>query len=432
MEDTRCNAPPVGAPKEAPPMQELKLVTMTVETTIGHHLNLEVVSRYIPLDDVLVGVKCRGVTRGTVRNTESKTMKNVCSFNAFVGKAINTKLFNNGKINNVGCVEPNQGVVITQRLVRLVRGVRGHHVYHVNTAVLADERLKKNFKEVAKQFCSIVPFLLDALELTHLTVECFTPSTNPNSAYHNADKLLVSSPEHAKEYVYMLLVIDVAKRYYAREDILQAGADGNACGAFIRWLHTCSDPERTHLSAVFPAYIDFDCEIPFTGAYKINLINKGTHCNFLVNRDKLTELLAESPEVHEVKYDNGRFSGVMVSLRTPPELVIDPQKRLMMIIVFNTGKINITSTQTHEQVDYAFRFIERFCKERYDHIVSREEYNNHLLEYQMTLPDKHRIDPAPDGTPGYILNKRTIIMNPRNVRLLAELSLLDKYRPPTP
>ena len=101
--------------------------------------------------------------------------------------------------------------------------------------------------------------------------------------------------------------------------------------------------------------------------------------------------------------------------------------KVIKIIVFNTGKINITAASTHEQVQEGYSFIEKICHERFEELLLKCEYQNKKKEYEDSLPDQQYIGTINDQS-YYLLNKTRILSNPRNVRWLHNLGIIDKYR----
>ena len=100
-------------PKSAPAPAPLKLVTMTIDMRLHRYLNLDVISKHVPLvapeQPGIVGVRFRDIRRGHhmkaaesgPANLGSGRFKNQCTFIVNTGdKLINTKVFNNGEIVN--------------------------------------------------------------------------------------------------------------------------------------------------------------------------------------------------------------------------------------------------------------------------------------------------------------------------------------------
>jgi hypothetical protein len=125
------------------------------------------------------------------------------------------------------------------------------------------------------------------------------------------------------------------------------------------------------------------------------------------------------PDVVDCEYDKNKYPGVITEYNTPTKVV--------KIILFNTGKINITSTQTQEQVDQAFQFITRICNDYFDKLLLESEYHNKIKEYEDKLPMQFYVGVVEDQQ-YYLLKKSSITSNPRNVRFLKLKSLSNMYR----
>ena len=132
----------IAIPDEAPEMAPLKLITMTVKLNISACLNLDVISRYVKLDDQIIGVSYRdNIIRGACASKKgqeekeiecytsdsiSGKFKNQCTFIVDIGeKRINTKVFNNGKLVNVGCKAPEHALTVAEILVKAFKSVEG-------------------------------------------------------------------------------------------------------------------------------------------------------------------------------------------------------------------------------------------------------------------------------------------------------------------
>lgn len=416
----------IEAPTVVPPMRPLKLVTMTVQTNVNTYLNLDVVSTQLALDSMFVGIKCKGVVRGQVENEKSQTMKNVCSFNCNMGKKINAKLFNNGKINNVGCLDPEQGVKITQHMVKRLSGLHGVVFYkatdYLTTVQEKNSNPKKAFKEFCKRYSILIPFLVQDLQLVELDALMFV---EPELTYRYFANALKENELFLKEFNYLVLVIEILKKYFPEDTLGLEYFD--MVQVIVTLITACTNDDQTIVTGEFPAYVS---EIPsYDNSYRINLINKGTHCNFYVNRDALHRLItSDHTHVCGADYDMERYAGVIIRLKMPQELVINPKKQVIKVIIFNTGKINITSTQTHEQVQYAYNYISTFLKDHFNEVLFRIEYENKKRDYEALLPNKYPLKELENGSKMFLLNKRKILSNPRNVRLLNDLGLLQDYK----
>ena len=55
------------------------------------------------------------------------------------------------------------------------------------------------------------------------------------------------------------------------------------------------------------------------------------------------------------------------------------------------------------------------------------EYTNKIKEYEDSLPTKFEVGEV-EGQQYYLLKKTSIMSNPRNLRILKKIGLIDKYK----
>ena len=117
-------------------------------------------------------------------------------------------------------------------------------------------------------------------------------------------------------------------------------------------------------------------------------------------------------------YNKTNYPGVVIEYQVPDKTV--------KIIVFSTGKINITSANTNEQVHHAYEFIKKICRDYFDKLLLESAYEVKQQEYENSLPDQHYVG-CFNSNNYCLLRKKNILFNPRNVRVLHEMKLLNKY-----
>ncbi len=454
-------------PAEPPALDPLKLVTMTISANISQCFNLDVISRYIVLDDTLLGIHYRDIHRGagtdstelaatpdesasSAEDVDAKSgrFKNQCTFAISDGnKIINTKLFNNGKMVNVGCKHPDQAVFTAEQIISKITGpIKGSVTYNIpqNLKGKTFKELKKFFKDdLRKKFGSLLPLLVCRLGFT-TDLSCFSTDIGADEGFNKFMEKCNGDQGFVKEILHMFTIISILKCYTHEQD-LQEHFNTEAFQDLLTAIVEHTNAEATSITYDFPAYlsssnkhapnpqisfdsqnpqISFDSQNPQISfdsrTVKIVLINKSTKCGYFINRTELQRVLTQYPEIVQCKFDKSKYPGVLAQYQTTDGKVIK-------IIVFNTGKINITAASTHEQVQEGYNFIEKICKERFSELLLKCEYQNKKKEYEDSLPDQQYIGTINEQS-YYLLNKTRILSNPRNVRWLHNLGIIDKYR----
>lgn len=153
-------------PKVVPLAAPLKLVTMTIDMSLGRYLNLDVIARHVSLSTDssigLAGARFRDIRRGNFKeattpepdscsrtSSSSGRFKNQCTFIVNIGeKTINTKVFNNGEIVNVGCKSTTHATDVASIFADAIHGLRGHVTYDV-----PEQFRNKNLKSITRTSC---------------------------------------------------------------------------------------------------------------------------------------------------------------------------------------------------------------------------------------------------------------------------------------
>lgn len=400
-------------PQTCPNMDPLKLITMTIESRINTHINLDVVANFLECNDMMVALKYQKIKKGLYENTDDGIFKNQCSFLMNMnGKKINVKLFNNGKTIHVGCLTSKHCTDGTTYVIDAINNLSGTMYYDLSN-IINTKRQKKFFTDMKRTHLDLMEDLVDYMELCDFDRRCLVAPRDGNLDYMMFLESL-KSKSFVKEFSFIIMLINIFEKYFDK-DHLPSLEEALQFPKFQQVMEHIRAGPRDFIECVFPAHINEP--VVYDMRYEIRLINKGTDCNFFVDREACYNLLPRQSNVTGIKYNKERYAGVITTLQ-----VDDGHK--VKIILFNTGSINITSAKTHEQIEQAYDFIKSFCKNNFDRIIFRREYDNIRHEYESSLPDIHH-----DETSGYfLLNKRSIIANPRLVRLLNRLNLLDKYR----
>ncbi len=434
----------LAIPTEAPAMAPLKLVTMTVDSCICNvsgkplNLNLDVIARHTPLDDKIVSIKYRDMVRSSEQtpgataetgidyhtDTGSGRFKNQCTFIINVGeKRINTKFFNNGKMVNAGCKSPEHAVITSNLLVNLICDMEGLVIYDIPEKITV-KNLKKFFKDdLRKKFGELLQLLVCELEMD-TNIEPFDTSLGADDSYKIFIEELEDNPNYESDIMYLHTIINILKCYYNEKDLVSSFNDPEF--KYLLFMITeHSDREKHEISCEFPSYLNNKTPIVFNPhTIETVLINKSTNCGYYINRKSLLELLNSDRKILKCTFDKNRYPGVIAEYDS-----VDPdtgQVKRVKIIIFNTGKINITAARTHQQIQLAYDFISGFCRDNFDELVSSNEYRNKTKEYEDSLPVQHYVGIVEDQQ-YYLLKKSSIISNPRNIRFLNTQKLLTCY-----
>ena len=70
---------------------------------------------------------------------------------------------------------------------------------------------------------------------------------------------------------------------------------------------------------------------------------------------------------------------------------------------------------TNEQVHHAYEFIKKLFCNYFDKLLLESAYENKEQEYEKSLPNQHYVG-CFNGNNLYLLRKKNILINPRNVR----------------
>lgn len=436
-------------------LDPLKLLTITTMANVDTYFNLDVISHYIPLDKTIIGIHYRGLHRGLLvkplpgedgddddetepdesesqsnlpsidvdfDSKKSGQFKNQCTFIINDGtKLINTKLFNNGKIINTGCMDPQQAVFTANLILGRIFNMNGILTYNIPTKLKCKctKDLKKFYKDdLRKKFTDLIRLLVQYLNL-ETDLNCFDPKYSADKSFAEFLTACESNPSFIKDIMYVYSIITILKFYYKDTEITTHFRD-ESCQSLLAIITASTNFETGIISYDFPAYLNNHLPIKFDrNTVGIVVINKSTTCGYFINRKVLHDIMSLQPNVSACEYDKSKYPGVITSFVTT-------SGKKIKIIVFNTGKINITAANTHEQCQEGYEFIKNICIDHFDELLMVSEYKNKKKEYEDSLPDQHYMGLV-NGQEYYLLHTVRILSNPRNVRFLHKLGMIDKY-----
>lgn len=419
-------APAEIALVEIPVTSDPKLITMTIDFKLNTHINIDVAIRYIPLDNEIVGKAYGDYYEGNIKHKktpsiplddiDNKRFKNQCTFVINIGeKLINTKVFNNGKLVNVGCKDVRHAYKTAEILANKFHNLTGLLRYPILTEIPPNKGIKKYFKdELRKRWGDLLQML--AYQMNYpMDMELLSESLTADIAYKKFYRDLEDN--NIQDIMYLVTLIHILKRYFPEKEDNVLLIDFLDHPDFQYLLSQLI--ENTHegyIEMVFPCYIHEEIPIILNQEnIKVDLINHTVNCNYELDRLKLIECLTESEDIDEqIVYDPETYPGVLAS-HVPTGTTI---------IFFNTGRINITSAQTFQQVDQVYQFVKNFCFKNYQRMVRT------ILKPQITenddMPTQFPICQT-QGKQYYLLKKSHIMANPRNIYLLKKFGLLEHY-----
>lgn len=376
-------------PKKVPEMSPLKLVTMTIDTRTNQMLNLDVIARYCPINERILGIKYLKIKKGAY-SLESKEgrFKNQCTFRVDVGaKIVNTKLFNNGEIVIVGCKDVKHAHIATDILLESIRGMKGHLEYIIPDK-FNKKTPKKFYKDEVKKNIELYRFIASAIGIKE---EIF-----------DSEELFLE--KYTKEEVlYINKLVTILKSYFVISD------NFDEIKPMVYKL--ISYTEGNKIRGIFPSYIPSNRKL-IPCDFRTVLINNTTNCNYYINRDVLVDLVKGRDDIW-CEYNKNRYPGVIIQYNTCGKKT--------KIIVFDTGKINFTAATTFEQVDSCYKFIKELCEKNFKDLLFKQKYINRMMDKKDQMPDKVHKDGVILLRKGYILN------HPRNVKVISELKMIGLY-----
>lgn len=414
----------ITMPDEAPEASELKLIMMTIGFLLDTHINLDVANKFIELDEQIVkkgGNKVGG-------------FKNQCTFNIKLpDKEVNIKVFNNGKLVNVGCKKIEHAFQTAEILAKRFHNLKGTIRYDIPSRFPENKGVKKYFKdEIRKRWGDMIQTLICHMNMD-IDLDMFADTQSADQAYKQFLKERESNPQLEKDLMYLLTIINIMRRYFPETeketdfkmlDFFDNPDFQQLLAQIIDNTFTEIDennPDKTskgYIEMVFPCYLHEEIPIKLDNTrIKIDLINHGVNCNYYLDRLKLIELLKKCDKVSdEIVFDPEVYPGV----------ISQHIKTKVKIIFFNTGKINITAAKRFEDVEEVYQFTKDFCRDNYHELVREKGYISKQNEYMDEMPNQFSLGQIHDKQ-YYLLKKSHILANPRNIYLLKKHGLLDCY-----
>ena len=166
---------------EPPVMDPLNLVTMTIGVKVKQNFNLKVIAEKMEVDNKVTGNKYLSVKKGDYK--KDGNFKNQCTFNINVGdKIVSTKLFNNGKIVNVGCLSKEHARITTKIVLERIQNMEHEVEYYVPDNFNGKHPKKFLKGDILKKYGSLYQFLIKRFDMkTDLSL--FEPGLSANESF---------------------------------------------------------------------------------------------------------------------------------------------------------------------------------------------------------------------------------------------------------
>jgi TATA-box binding protein (TBP) (component of TFIID and TFIIIB) len=426
-------------PLISPEMSPLNLVTMTVNFHLKKNLNLKVIAEGLDIDKNIKGIKYQSIYKGSYavqinkkkssKKRNAGSFKNQCTFRIDVGdKEVNTKLFNNGNMVNAGCLSEQHAITTTKTIIDKIHNIEKEICYEIPPSFI-NKNINKFFKDdIRKRNSLLYQTLITYFELD-TNLECFDPCMSNEDCFPIFRYLADNDKTFQSDIMYINTVISILKSYYNDDICLLSVFDTPEFQYLLYLIETGTNRSKNIIKAVFPSYLNNHEKIDLDlSEIRIDLINQSTKCNYKLKREKLYEIINDMiPKnitddmvyyVSSCIYDKSNYAGVKIQYVVPNKTV--------KIIVFDTGKINITATKSHQQVVDAYNFIKEICSKHFHSLLLKTSYVTESSG-ENELPDQH-FTGSDSSYSYYLLRKKNILENPRNVRILHEMGLLDFYK----
>jgi TATA-box binding protein (TBP) (component of TFIID and TFIIIB) len=103
---------------------DYKVSTITLCTSIpGCELNTFNISKYLPINDFVIGIGYNGVTRGEYPKGKKSFYNQVSILVKYNGKLVNVKVFKNGSLQVTGCKTEQDGKGIYEKLYSILKEI---------------------------------------------------------------------------------------------------------------------------------------------------------------------------------------------------------------------------------------------------------------------------------------------------------------------
>ena len=435
----------MNIPKIAPEASPLKFVTMTVCNSLDAFINLWVLAKHYQLpvlkegEEGIVGIKFEDIIRGKIKLKKKKKkrtndtakskrftdFKHQCTLIIHcLGKDINVKVFNNGRMVCTGCNNVKQADVAAKIISEALCDLQGELSYGIPVK-FTSSNLKKTHKHDILEFSTAIELISHELNM-NLNIELFNPSLSKSDSFQLFTDELEEDDQFEQDLCYILTLLSILKTYYGKEYVHHAESLKDFGELFDMLIEHTSDNEIT---MPFLSYLNNKVSIKTSPErVQTSMINHTMSCNYSLNRVRLSEILDSDPRIKFVNYNKESYSGVKAYYKCRVDLM-EKKNNTITIIFFSSGKINITAARTFRQSDEVYIYIKELCNDKFDELIMKSAYRTRKKEIENSMPDTFYIgDQEGNGCEYLLLKKAAILRNPRNVNLLKNtFGLLEKY-----
>jgi hypothetical protein len=442
----------------------LKLIIITCKTYLDCNINLELLAKKIKLDDCVIGKKLLGVIEeGFVKNKPKsshtrkrikpikkngrKDFSNQCTIIIKSHSAtendrkINLKIFGNGMIVITGGLSKQEAIDAINNLKTRIVDLTDTYIISntINfTGLFPNNQsylkyINKNYL-VFLQLFSIFEINID-LRLDLVLNKKFISKYPLSDALCDPvgnELVRCSSPSDLEKYLMAIQIFNICHLYFSNHVLIDKLSDpSNEIHHIIRQLYDFKP-------VTLP--ITFD-RTQFEEEFTVSIENYNTmfHSGFHNNRELLTQILNDKYKkngtIASAKFEPSNYQGINVKyisrILCSHECDSCGKKRTskcsckeVSFLIFQEGNVIITGGRAWEQVMDGYNIITNILKTEYHNIVvENDPIGPHTDQDLPTTLTKH----TSHGDVVYINKKRQILENPRNMYLLKNIGLLDKY-----
>lgn len=452
MAHTDKSTPPEPGP--------LKLIIITSKCCLNCHINLQLLAKQIKLDDQIVGKKLMGIViEGLIKQKNSKwknksekentdhkvhtrkDFSNQCTIIIKISdqRHINLKIFGNGNIIITGGLSIDDAKMAIDILKRKIKSLSDSYQIQSNMSI---NSLFKNWTSMLKYFNKNYLIFLKLFTIYDININLNLSlilnkkqidrfKTLPLSLANIEQVLSYQSHHDIENLVKMIQIYNIFHLYFSPQYFLD------------KLNH--SDPQiMTLINRLYrgePVIFPITFELSnFDHESEIIIENYNTifDSNFRNNRETLTKILNDKYKsvqmINSVKFEPSNYQGVNVKyvsrILCNPTCSSHGKKKTskclckeISFLIFQEGNVIITGARHWEQIMDGYRFITQILRNEYQNIVLRETNEINTNDFRSNIIVKHS-----DGSQSVYLHKKSqILENPRNVYLLKQIGILEKY-----
>jgi TATA-box binding protein (TBP) (component of TFIID and TFIIIB) len=369
---------------------DYKTKNIVLGSSLDSRINLDIFSRYVPLDDHLVGLSYGDVIRGKIKGSpKERDFGNQCTLNIMLaGRAVNVKLFSDGKMVLTNCGSLDDGALVAKFLDSIIPSDK-FEIEYGWPFDRVDSLNKLEYKTTVYKYYRELEHMATSVGIKDFRVKGAS-SLKLAGHYAYFCKRCSDEPDYLKIVASLYQVLCIVRKYgdfdiKLAEKFYANTKDGVFTGKLPVKMQTPISPWNPHVHYyLVKSYYDYKKPI---------------------SRDLLVEKLRNGvtgAPVEDIKYNRESFPGVIFKYNGSN------------VIVFGSGKVNV-STKNMEDIESVFLFV--------DEVLDDDIF---VKEADIKVTEKS-LNPLIFSGGEYYLHKDSILHNPRNVKLLHKFGLLDKY-----